>query len=115
MIKLVRAGPGENVSSTETSNIEKLLHVANVGGEPVIGQAVKKHLAVTLLRDAIIQQDQDAAVRPAANQPAKPLFQSDSGLRDLIIVERVSTGFPNFAQPRIHHRGAGDGERRLID
>src|ERR1035437_6288185 len=32
-----------------TSNIEKLLHIRQFGGESVIRQAVEKHLAVSLL------------------------------------------------------------------
>src|SRR4029077_19811763 len=100
---------------TETSNIEELLHVADVGCKSVVGQAVEKDLAITLLADAIIEEHQHSTVRPAADQPPKPLLQSDSGLRDLVIVKRIAAVFPNFAQARIHHRIAWNGERQLIN
>src|SRR5438067_1195651 len=87
-----------------TSNIEKLLHVCQSGGKPVIRQAVEKHLTVALLRDPVIQKDQHAAIALAANQPAESLFQSDSRLRDLVIVERVPPRVANTLDARVDHR-----------
>src|ERR1035438_7547972 len=86
-----------------TSNIEKLLHIRQFGGESVIRQAVEKYLAVPLLGDPVIQQDQHSPVALAADQPSKSLFQSDGRLRNLVVVKRIAPGLANILDARVHH------------
>src|SRR6202043_367612 len=95
--------------------MKKLLHVADAGRKSVIGQAVEKHLSITLFADPIVQQNQYSPVRTAANQPSKPLFERNKHLRNLIIVERISAGFPNLPQTRIHDWIARNRERQPIN
>src|SRR5207249_5613656 len=109
------AWPAAKVSSTETSNIEKLLHVFEASRKSVIRQAVKKYLSVTLFRDPIVQQSQNTPVRTAADQPPESLLQGDGCLRDLVIVEGFSAGFANTAHPGIYYRIARNSKRQLIN
>src|SRR5262249_43682251 len=109
------ACPAAKLSSTETSNIKKLLHVLEVGRETVVGQAVEEYLAVPLLRNSIVQQNEDAAVGPAADQPAEALLQCDGRLRDLVIVERIAARFLHVADARFDYGIAGGREREAID
>src|ERR1035437_2650128 len=97
-----------------TSNIEKLLHIRQFGGESVIRQAVEKYLAVSLLGDPVIQQDQHAAVALAANQPSKSLFQGDGRLRNLVVVKRIAPGFADIFDSGIHHRIVGHRKGQFI-
>src|SRR5205823_2975333 len=103
------------VSSTVTSNIEKLLHVFQPGGEPVIGKTVEKYLAVALPCDAIIEQDQHSTVRTAANQPPESLLECDGGLRNLVIVKWITALLPDTLNSRAHHRIVRHRKRQLIN
>src|SRR6266481_5534911 len=97
-----------------TSNIEKLLHVFEAGGESVIRQAIEKHLPIALFGDAVIQQNQHAAVALAANQPSESLLQGDGSLRDLVVVKRISPRLADALDPRVHHRIVRHREGQLI-
>ena len=66
---------------------------SQVSGERVVGQAVEEHLAVSLPRDAVVEDRKHAAIRPAADQPAEALLQRERGLRDLVLVKRIAAGF----------------------
>src|SRR5437667_10810310 len=106
-----RACPAAKVSSTETSNIEKFLHVLDPGRETVIGQAVEEDLAVSLLRNSIVQQNQRAAVGAAADQASEALLERDGGMRSLVIVKRIAARLANDADAGIHPGVAGNAER----
>src|ERR1017187_7796363 len=97
-----------------TSNIEKHLHIRQFGGESVIRQAIEKHLAVSLLSDPVIQQDQHPAVALAANQPPESLFQGDGRLRDLVVVKRIPPGFADIFDACVHHRIVGHRKGQFI-
>src|SRR5215472_10248264 len=97
-----------------TSNIKKFLHVLDPRSEPVVRQAVKKNLPISLLSNPMVQQNQDAAIRPAADQPPETLFQRDGGLRDLIFIKRISPRFPDRLNAGVHDRISGNRERQFI-
>src|ERR1039458_1941957 len=97
-----------------TSNIEKFLHVLDLGGESVVRQAVEENLAVALLGDAVIQQDQNAAVGLAPNEPPETLLQRDGRTRNLVIVERISPRRPDALDAGVDHRIARYRERQFI-
>src|SRR5689334_20267083 len=97
-----------------TSNIEKFLHVFDSGCECVVWKTIEKHLPVPLLCNPVIQQDQNASIRTAADQPAKSLFQRDSRLRNLVIVEWIPSGSANGFDPGMDHGIVGNRERQLI-
>src|SRR6516162_8636007 len=97
-----------------TSNIKKLLHVLEPGGEPVVRQAVEEHLAVTLAGDAVVEQGQHAAVGLAANQAPEALLQGDRSLRNLIVVKGIPFRFANALNPRVGDRIVGYCEWQLV-
>src|SRR5271157_6592019 len=94
-----------------TSNIEKLLHVFQAGGESVIRQAVEEHLPVALPGDTVVQQNQHAAVALGTDQPPETLLQGDGGLRNLVIVKGTSPRFLDALGAGVHHRRSE--ERRV--
>src|SRR6202453_357338 len=98
-----------------SSNLEKFLHGAQFSAEGIRRQAVEEHLAVPLLRNTIIQQDEDATVGLAADQPAEALLEREGGLWDLIVVKRIAALFADALNARFYHRVAGDGKGQLID
>src|ERR1700677_1904867 len=98
-----------------SSNLEKFLHGAQFSAEGIRRQAVEEYLAVPLLRNTIIQQDQDATIGLAADQPAEALLERERGLRDLVIVERIAAFFSDAFDAGFDHRIARDSEGELVD
>src|SRR5262249_10180958 len=95
--------------------MEKHLDIFQPRGESVIGQAIEKDLAITLLGDAIIQQHQHAAVPFGPDQPSRSLLQRDTSVRDLVVVKRISSCLADGLDSRIHHGIIGHRERQLVD
>src|SRR5579863_982384 len=95
--------------------MKELFDLVYICRESIIRQAVEENLAVTLLRNSIIQQDENAAVGAAANQPAKSLFQGERGLGDLVVVKRIPTRFTYVLDASLNHWVARNRERQLID
>src|SRR2546422_1926013 len=60
-------------------------------------QAVKEYFAILLAHQSLVQDGENAAVFPAANQPAKSLLQRDDGLGDLVIGEGTAPVFVDQA------------------
>src|ERR1700677_4452751 len=98
-----------------SSNLEKFLHGAQFSAEGIRRQAVEENLTVPLLRNTIIQQDQDAAIGLAADQAAEALLERERGLRNLVVVKRIAAFLPDAFDARFHHRIARNGERKLVD
>src|SRR2546428_191157 len=67
-------------------------------------QAVKEYFPVLLAHQSLVQDGENAAVFPAANQPAKSLLQRDDGLGDLIIGEGTAPVFVDQADPVVAAR-----------
>ncbi len=52
-------------------------------------ESFEEEPSVTLGEDAFVEEGENPAIRPAANEPSKPLFQQYDGFRDLIVVKCV--------------------------
>ncbi len=78
-------------------------------------QAVKEYFAVLLAHQSLVQDGENAAVFPAANQPAKSLLQRDDGLGDLVIGEGTAPVFVDQADPGRDDGVRGHGKREAIN
>src|ERR1039458_5961503 len=79
-----------------------------------MGQAVEKNLAVTLLGNAVVEQDQNAAVGLAPYEPPETLLERDGRPWNLVIVKRISPRCPYALNARVDHRIARRRERQFI-
>jgi len=92
------------VSSTESSNIEELLHFAKLHRETVAGKAVEKYLSVALFGDPVVQQ------REALRDPSRPTISRRSPAskpappEDLVVVERIPPCSRMVPDSGFHHR-----------
>ena len=94
---------------------EELFDRAEVGSAFVVGKAIEEDAAVLFFQDAVVEQDEEAAVVEGANEASKALFEGDDGGGDLILEEGVAAfgvdGFDASGDDGI----AGDGEGQTID
>src|SRR5690349_21211530 len=71
-------------SSSRFFGGEEISDVVNASCRPVLGQTLKENSSVALARDAIVQQNQHAAIVKRTNQAAESLFQRNDGTWNLV-------------------------------
>src|ERR1017187_9713453 len=95
--------------------LKELLHIRDGGGDAVRRQALEKGLPVTLARDARVEQHQHTAIFKRTDEPAEALLQGEDGGGDLVVEERLATGFFNCLHARLDDRVAGYGKRQPVN
>src|SRR5215204_5250299 len=75
----------------------------------------EEELSISLALHPAVEDDDDAAVVSAADQPAEPLLELDDRLRHRVIHEGISTGALDCLEPRFDHRLIRHGEGELDD
>ncbi len=82
-----------------------------------VGQRVEEGAAVGLGQDAGVEDHDDAAVGPGADQPAEALLELDDRLGDLVVDERVAAAAADVLEPGLQQRVARareNGSRVMI-
>jgi len=94
---------------------EELFDFADVGGAGVGGKALDEDLAVLLFENAIVEQNEEAAVIERADQASEALLEGDDGSGDRVIEEGVAAAFVDGAAAGLDDGVAGDGEGDFVD
>lgn len=58
---------------------EELFHFAQVGGARVGGEALHKHFSVLFFEDAVVEQDEQAAIVERADEASETLLEGNNG------------------------------------
>ena len=67
------------------------------------------------MRDAGVEQDQDAAIFERADEAAEALLEGEDGGGDLVVEEGLAAGFFDGAHAGLDDGVAGDGEGQAVD
>ena len=71
-----------------------------------IRQRVQERPPVGLGQDPRVEDHDDAAVGPGADQPAEALLELDDGLGHLVLDERVAAALADLLEPGLQQRMA---------
>ena len=94
---------------------EDFVHVRNVFGLLVSGQAIDKSFSVSLFQKTVVQQSKHATIFYRADQAAKTLFKRYNGRWNLIFKKRIAPGGVDGADSRGNNRIIGHRKRQTID
>ena len=94
---------------------EELFDFADVRGAGVGGKALDEDLAVLLFENAIVEQNEEAAVIERADQASEALLEGDDGSGDRVIEEGVAAAFVDGAAAGLDDGVAGDGNGDFVD
>src|SRR6478752_3898385 len=98
-----------------SSAIEEGFHVGDGCGHAIRRQTLQERLAVALLCNPRVEEDQDSAVFEGADQAAETLLQSQNGGRDLVVEEGVAAGFFDSLHASLDYGIIRDSEREAVD
>jgi hypothetical protein len=91
------------------------LNIYNLIRYAVRRQAFDKDSAVIHVLDAPIEHNQYTTVGSRPDEPAKPLFEGNCGLGNLIVEESAASAILDRFDTRLENRIAGYGKRETVD
>ena len=95
--------------------VEKLFYHSHICRLLVIRQAVDEDASVLFFQDAVVEQDEKAAVVERADQASESLFQGDDSCGDLILKECVAAVGVDCFHASGDDRIAGNREGQAVD
>ena len=94
---------------------EELFDFADVRGAGVGGKAGNENLSVAHFENAVVQEDEEAAVVEGADEASETLLEGDDGGGDGVVEETVAAIFVDGAATGLHDGVAGNGEGDFVD